>query len=315
MTVTPPTCRLLAATTLALLPFAAQASCGSAFCPLNTQWEVQGVWSEPGLRLDLRQEFIDQDQLRQGSDTIAIGQVPQHHDEVRTLNRNTLLTLDYSFSPQWGLALTLPWINRDHRHIHNHMGVPEPESWAIDELGDARLLGRYRAADSHLSLLGGLKLPTGDFEVANADGETAERSLQPGSGSTDLLVGAAWQQGSRRSPWSWFLQGLLQQPLDSRADYRPGYHLGVDGGLRYALAPRVSLMAQLNFLAKGHDHGLEAEPEDSGGRYLFASPGISLALGDRTQVYAFLQQPLYQHVNGIQLTADQAYSAGISFRF
>ena len=46
---------------LALSAGGAQASCGSAFCVLNTEWATQGLASEPGsFRLDERFEFIDQ---------------------------------------------------------------------------------------------------------------------------------------------------------------------------------------------------------------------------------------------------------------
>ena len=42
-----------------LLPLAAQASCGGAFYSLSTDWDIQGVASKPGVRLDIRAEFID----------------------------------------------------------------------------------------------------------------------------------------------------------------------------------------------------------------------------------------------------------------
>ena len=39
---------------------AALASCGSAFCVLNTNWNTQGIPNEPGtVRVDLRYEFVD----------------------------------------------------------------------------------------------------------------------------------------------------------------------------------------------------------------------------------------------------------------
>ena len=34
-------------------------------------------------------------------------------------------------------------------------------------------------------------------------------------------------------------------------------------------------MLQVNYLAKGRDSGAEAEPEDSGQRVVFVSPGVS----------------------------------------
>src|SRR5690242_4670159 len=75
----------------------AGASCGSAFCMVNTSWNVQGAWTEPGARFDLRYEYIDQDQPMSGSKKVGVGQIRQHHDEVRTINRNWLANFDYTF--------------------------------------------------------------------------------------------------------------------------------------------------------------------------------------------------------------------------
>src|ERR1700752_1910096 len=83
-------------------------SCGSAFCMVNTGWNVHGAWTEPGLRLDLRYEFIDQSQPRHGSSKVGVGQIRQHHDEVRSVNRNWLATADYTFNDRWGVSATLP---------------------------------------------------------------------------------------------------------------------------------------------------------------------------------------------------------------
>lgn len=305
---------LLAALALPLVPALAQASCGASFCPFNTQWEVQGQAAGPGLRLDLRQEYIDQDRLRRGGDTVAVGQVPAHHDELSTTNRNTLLGLDYG-GDGWGVTLTLPWVDRDHSHIHHHLGDDELESWQLSGLGDARLLGRLSTSVDGLQVLGGLKLPTGDFEATNAAGETAERSLQPGTGTTDVLLGAGWHRHLHGQGRSFFAQALWQAPVRARAGYQPGPQLGLDAGLRQALGPRFSLMLQLNALARGREQGRAAEPDDSGGRFLFLSPGASLQLSPSLQAYAFVQAPVYQHVNGVQLTAGHAGSIGLSWRF
>lgn len=254
---------------LALLPLAASASCGAGFCPVNTQWEVLGAWQEPGLRMDLRYEFLDQDQPRQGRDKVSVGQIPAHHDEVRTLNRNWLLGLDYSANARWGVSLTLPLVNRDHSHIHNHHGAQLHDAWELDGLGDARLLGRYRLEGRRLNLLLCLKLPTGDTGVANAAGDPAEPSLQPGTGTTDLLLGAAYRQADLRSPWTWFAQGLAQQPLAGHEGYRPGRRLTLDLGLHYAATRSLGLQAQLNGLIADRDQGERGEPRSTAGEYVF----------------------------------------------
>jgi len=166
-----------------------------------------------------------------------------------------------------------------------------------------------------LGIQAGLKLPTGNFDVDNEEGETAGRTLQPGCGTTDSLLGA-YTQGAFLSPnTTWFVQGQWQKPLNARNQFKPGYQFTLDTGLRYRANSAVNLLLQLNTLRKGRDSGDDAEPDDSGSRYLLLSPGISVKLTDYLQGYAFWQLPLYQYVNGVQLTADAAWSAGVSARF
>jgi len=317
--------RILAAALAALpvmLSHPAQASCGAAFCTVNTDWSAQGVWTEPGTRYGLRFEYVDQDQPQTGTRKLAVGEIPRHHDEVRTTNRNWLATVDHAFNASWSMSLALPVVDRSHQHIHNHMGAQQPESWNFTEPGDLRVLARYQFApaakgegDSRAGIEFGLKLPTGAFDVRNADGDPAERTLQPGSGTTDALIGAYYQRSLPLRDLSWFVHGLVQAPLGERQQFRPGERVAVDLGVRYEAGDKVGLMLQLNFLARGRDQGAEAETEDSGGRSLWLSPGLSYAIGKDWQAYAFLQQTLYQYVNGVQLVAERAVALGVSGRF
>ncbi|HUP94428.1 MAG TPA: transporter [Burkholderiales bacterium] len=301
----------------------ALASCGSAFCMVNTNWNLQGLAPEPGLRLDLRFEYIDQDQPVTASRRIGFGEIRRHHDELRTINRNWLATLDYTFNQDWGVAITLPLLHPTHEHIHNHGGAQLLERWDFTRVGDTRVLGRRQwmrenTEKQQLSFFGlsfGLKLPTGDFDVRNAAGALAERSLQPGTGTTDLLLGAFYSHVVPAFSSSWFVQTLWQTPLDYRADYRSGRRLSLDVGYRYEATDRIGLMLQLNTLYRSRDAGRESEPDDTGGRFVYLSPGVSYAVAKNAQIYAFVQKPLYQHVNGVQLTADWSALAGFSVRF
>jgi hypothetical protein len=300
----------------------AAASCGTAFCMVNTSWNVQGAWTEPGARLDLRFEYIDQDQPRAGSREVGVGEIRKHHDEIRTVNRNWLATYDYAFSQDWGVSATLPLVERSHAHIHNHGGAQIFDRWNFTEVGDLRVLGRRQwrgesVEAQRLDFYGanfGLKLPTGKDYVENDNGNLAERTLQPGTGTTDLLLGGYFRRmlGSGNS---WFVDALLQQPLNTHDEFRPGGRVSLDVGYRHEATDKLGLMLQLNYLHRRRDKGDEAESADSGGNALFASPGLSYALTDHLQAYGFLQLPLYQYVNGVQLTADWAVVAGVSVRF
>lgn len=312
----------LATALASFLSMPVQASCGSAFCSINTDWGASTTGLTEGNTLDLRYENIRQDQPRAGSRRVGVGEIPHHHDEVRTFNSNLIATYSHTWASGWGLSATLPFVDRDHLHIHNHRGEQIAEQWNFREPGDVRVTGRYQrelqGTDQSMRTAGvfvGLKLPTGRTDVANGDGEVAERSLQPGTGTTDLVAGAIYHQQVAATGAAWFGQVQWQHALNSHDDFRPGAQLGVDVGYAHPFTGRLSGLLQLNAVFKARDHGAQAEPDDSGSRSLFLSPGLNYKLGEAFRVYAYYQQPLHQHVNGVQLTASRAVVVGVSSRF
>jgi hypothetical protein len=305
-----------------VLPSLASASCGSAFCSVNSNWTSESAMTEPGSTFDLRYEYINQNQPRSGNDKVAVGQIPHEHDEVSTRNRNLLATYTRSFDSGWGISVVAPILDRDHLHLHNDVDGATPERWKFTELGDVRVVGSYQlpymgdtSKPANAGITFGLKLPTGKTNVANGDGEVAERSLQPGTGTTDAIIGAYYHQKLPQWEASWFVQTQYQHALRSHDDFKPGEQLSFDVGYRHAITDKLGALVQLNFLVKRRDSGAQAEPEDSGGRFVSVSPGLSYAVTDKMQIYGFFQKPLYQHVNGVQLTANKAFVVGVSARF
>ncbi len=305
---------------LLLSPLAVQASCGGAFCSLSTDWDIQGVASKPGVRLDIRAEFIDLDQLRSGTYKAALAGEVGEHDEVRTINRNLLATLDWNINADWGMTFKVPFVSRAHNHIFNKDdgfgGVdPETENWNFSGIGDVQALARYRFYNDEHANAGvrfGLKLPTGSIHKRNSE-EEAERTLQPGSGSVDSLLGAYYNHHDGNL--GWFAQGMWQQTVSDRDDFKPGRKLSADVGMSYNATPDLSLMLQLNLQHKSRDSGANAEPADSGSRTVSISPGLSYRVTPAVQVYGFVQKSLYQYMNGAQLTADWSIALGLSTQF
>lgn len=107
----------------------------------------------------------------------------------------------------------------------------------------------------------------------------------------------------------------VQHALNQHDAFRPGAQLGVDVGIRKALGEKLGALLQLNMVVRRRDSGNEAEPEDSGSRQAFLSPGLSYAVAENVQIYGFYQQPIYQNVNGVQLVARRAFMVGLAGRF
>ena len=60
---------------------------------------------------------------------------------------------------------------------------------------------------------------------------------------------------------------------------------------------------------------MNAEPEDSGGRSWFLSPGLSYAVTRDVRFYGFVQVPVYQYINGVQLGTRTGAVLGLNARF
>ena len=293
----------------------ASASCGSAFCSINTEWNAQAPWLGNAAHLDLRMEYIHQNKIRSGTKKSIDG---GHHQEVETFNRNAWLGLSHAFTPSLNVSIQIPVVSREHQHIHHHHGVPLQERWDFTQMGDARLLAHVRLDDTPLpsgkmyGLLVGIKLPTGSASERNNDGDKAEATLQPGTGSTDLIAGGF--AAARLGHLDWHTQLRWQRAVETRQSYRPGDQAGWDMGLRYPLGA-IDVLAQINMLWRGRDSGAAAEQDDSGGKFIYISPGLSFSFDRDKQIYALVQLPLYQNVQGTQLTADWAATLGLNVRF
>ena len=312
--------KMVILTTMLTAPLTAVGSCGASFCSLNTDWDAQGVNSQPGVRLDISVEYIRLATLGEGNHkTSAAGEVDEH-DEVRTINRNLLATLNWNISDKWGITLKLPVVKRMHQHIYNENdglgGIkPEVEKWDFSGVGDVQALVRYRfyqAKEEDAGIRFGVKLPTGNIHESNAV-ENAESSLQPGSGSLDTLLGADYHY--RTGDTAWFAQGIWQQSINTRDHFKPGRKINADLGLSFNATPHLNLLLQLNLQHKSKDSGANAEPSDSGGYSVLLSPGLSYRVTPNSQLYGFVQKQIYQYVNGTQLTPNWSLAMGLSTQF
>ncbi len=297
---------------------AAVASCGSAFCSLMTDRYVQGS-GEPhlGWSADLRLEAVTQKQLRSGTTDIDASQVSgEEAIERRTRNLNLVATIGYGIDRDWSVAARVPVVRRDHLHdrIDEATGLPStPQQWRFTRLGDVQVIARrqFVVADAAASyaLFGGMKLPTGSIDVTNADASRAERALQPGSGSIDLVLGLAGRRAI--GPTDALIgQASWTQALTSREDYKPGRRVELSAGWSHAWSQGLGAVLQLNLRQRGRDGGAQAEPDNSGSTTLELSPGVTFGVGPASTLYAYVQLPLYQKVNGIQLVPRSALAVG-----
>ena len=288
----------------------------------SNDWQTQGINAQPGYAIDLSYDYIDQNQMRLGgrkasSTDIVDFNAATGNPEAEVFTRNQILNLVFDYSAvEWGVNLQIPYLDRNHATNQNGYGIPPLNSSHSGTLGDVRVLGRYSgfSSDQSSGLLLGIKLPTGPTDINFADGTQLDPSLQPGTDSTDLIAGGF--QTGLIGQIGWFTQATLQHAVTSHGDYRPGDSITLNGGIRQArFGQRLTPMLQLNLVHRDRDSGANALPEYSGGNLVYLTPGFSVRLGGATSAYGFVQLPVYQYVNGLQLAPTSTVTVGIHHSF
>lgn len=230
----------------------------------------------------------------------------------------------YMFNRNWGAMITVPYTIRTFRTQGDGDNINQ---YNHGNFGDVRIWGMYTGLleDMSLGLLAGFKLPTGDHTYNGFDRDTAI-----GTGSTDLLLGA-YKLGNfpsrignlnltfRDRPFSWYVQGQFEYPFLTTGNYTPGkefdsaigtyYDFGQVGPLQ-ELAPMLTLLTSV----RAHDLGSEADTPDSGYDRLLLAPGGEIKFG-ALRLYADFEVPIFQFVNGYQLTTPYLIKTILSYDF
>lgn len=305
---------------MAVFPSAAAFACASCGCSLSSDWDSQGLSSGPGFRFDLRYDFLNQNQIRSGTGKVGSWPVAGHEQELYTKNQYLTAGFDYSASPNWGINVQVPYIDRSHATNGMSFDGSDAGTSHTHSLGDIKVIGRYTglSEEKNTGIQFGLKLPTGShtetFSGGAIAGDPLDRGVQPGSGTTDAIVGI-FKFAPLSQNFDYFAQATAQLPLNNRDDYKPGNSLNVNVGFRYMGLGSIVPQLQINGRVSAKDSGANASPDDSGGKTLYLSPGVTLAITEKIKAYGFIQLPVYQNLNGYQLAPKYTVSVGTQFVF
>ncbi|MGA9420906.1 MAG: transporter [Rhodanobacteraceae bacterium] len=325
-------------------------ACATCGCTLSTDGAT-GYTAQPGWRFSADYTFLDQDELRHGNGSASPEDVIDHPTdpgvgeseiEKDTTNRYLHLSASYRPNANWGFTALLPLVSRDHTTYGEHAAPFTPDLVTPDQVsgasvsgvGDARLIVSYQGflPTHNFGMLAGIKLPTGRdggetedgdivgdpalFHSGPLAGEALDTSLQAGTGSTDLIVGAYYYQAVSQNFDAFVdarFQAAVSERLDSAgADFRPGDQATLSTGLRYEAHANWVPQLQLNLQHKSADRGALADRANSEGTVAYVSGGISASLRRNVQIYGFVQVPVYSHLAGYQLFPHWIANLGIS---
>ena len=294
------------------------------------------------------------------SDLIAAASKHIHAHSIGTI-QSTSASAAYGVTDDFMVSVRIPWVNRTdireghHEHLPGGI-VSNTVDYRGDSsgFGDVTLLGQYRflnnqATRTEAAFLFGAKLPTGETGRIDALGELFDAEFQPGSGSLDFLLGAAFTQ--RFGAWSFdanVLGALVGRGTqDTKLGDRFLYNAAVSYRLVGYAAPEQHASLPPSALAHGpvphrHEHPLEKIPAppqwtvdailelngewhdfettsgvrdpNSGGHVLLLSPGLRIARGAFSG-FATFGIPIVNDMNGLQSKTSYKILSGIAYAF
>jgi hypothetical protein len=310
-------CATAVATVLATPAFAC-ASCG---CTLTSDWLSQGLVVQPGTTASLRYDYVPQTELRTGDREVTDAEkaLPADREiEKYTYNHYVTASLDRQFDADWGVNVQAPFVYRPHETFAE--GDTDPSFSHTQGIGDIRITARWQGLKTPGCITGvqfGLVVPTGaihqTFRSGPQQGGEVDRGLQPGTGTVQALLGF-YVYGKLAKDFDYIVQVQGQTALDDRDFYKPGSSAQFSFGLHYAHWRGITPQLELTARASARDSGVNSDHENSGGEQINLSPGIVATLTSRVSAYAYVQLPLYEHVNGFQLTPHFTTSVGLQAR-
>jgi hypothetical protein len=276
-----------------------------------------------------------------------------------------IASASYGVTDDFMVSMRVPYVLRnDIREGHHAHGPGGVVNNTVDYRGDSKgfgdvtFLGQWRflnnqATRTEMAFLFGVKAPTGPTDRIDAQGLLFDAEFQPGSGSWDYLLGAAFTQ--RFGAWSFdtnvlgiiATRGTQDTNLGSRLLYNAavsyrliGYtppeqhtHAGLpSSALAHGPVPHrgkhplekipavptpqwtVDVILELN--GEFHDYQTTSGVKDlnSGGHVLLLSPGIRIAYGPFSG-FALFGLPIINDMNGIQSKVDYRLFTGVTYAF
>ena len=269
-----------------------------------------GSITQDGVGINLSTRYSERSELQSGKDKV------NNPNNEKTESWQTTLLLDYRVTDSLTALLAVPYVNQ----TASYGNVKQ----TTKGLGDIAVYGKYSLykpdATSEILALAGVEFSTGSIKKGDSSG-VFPVTQQPGSGSTDFIVGAAAVWGSPALT----TYGDFSYKINGSESYKFGNFLALNAGANYALPQmnQFSLVGEVNAEYAARDRSDLSGPgvlpggdvRDTGYKKVYLTPGIQWRPAKDWALNFNAQVPVYQDANGTQLASEVNYNLGVSLRF
>lgn len=191
--------------------------------------------------------------------------------------------------------------------------------------GDASVLGNFILLDTGdslrhswqhtLTIGGGIKLPTGQHRLKDAEGQLLLENLQPGSGSTDFMLSAAYTV--RRGAWGITGDVLGRLNTANHHDYHFGNRISGSAKFFYwKTLKKVSFLPNAGVFADHAAANLDGNThaDGTGGSIALATFGLDVYTG-HFSIGCTFQQPVYQNLGEAKIHSNARWMTTLNYIF
>jgi hypothetical protein len=304
--------------------------CDSTGCLLVTR-SASGLLPPKAWRLDLSYRATDDSELMSGSDETARVNRPKvdfenqivrpgFHQDLGGTSRFLQLDVGYGLTGRTTALASAPILtHRDYDIGHPPALTENYETWG---LGDTLVGVRHSfIAGGSLSVVGGIgvELPTGDYRLVSPEAlfdiGVLDPMLQPGRGSFDALLSVQCAKRLGVRDLDLTAAFSYQANTTNDLDYRYGNDAIASLSLAGPLASWLRASLQVKYANRGRSDYRGEGVESTGGKIVYAIPGLSVPLPSRLSVYLFVPVPVYRYVNETQVAPRISLVAGLSRMF
>ena len=262
-------------------------------------------------------EYTFRDRFYFGSDRVddptVFGQVRREQ-----AIQSVLLETSYGFSRRVSVSSVLSLTRRGLNRTSSAPVGAVTSSLNNTGLSDGVFLIKYSLvplsliSQREVALGGGVKVPFGSYDET-LGGVRLSIDMQQGTGSWDGILWGYFYQGFLPTRVQLFANALYRLTGTNDFGYRFGNEIFATVGVSYR-TPRY-----FDFSLQGRYRHLQADELEgnplfnSGGDWFFVVPTVNVNPGVNLSIRLFSQLPVYQNVNGIQLSTTYTLGLGVSY--
>ncbi len=240
------------------------------------------------------------------------------NSNTRRTTHSGLFEISHGFSEHWAFTTMLTLIR--HERKNSPAGAPGTGfSLTTKGVGDAAFILKYallqQTLDSpfELSVGVGVKIPLGSSELEE-NSIVYPEDMQPGTGAWDgILLGygtyALIPSGLRQL----FISSSYRHSGTNDRNYRFGSEFIGAAGLSLRTGGIFDYSLMMRYRSAAKDRRNNWEIPNTGGKWVYAIPGINLSVSDTFSVRLSGKIPLYRNLDGTQLTTR--FTASLTFYY